>query len=179
MLFAHCPNSACPSSCLCLSIWICDGIEVPMNGFLLQCKFFHESLLDPKPQEYVWVQYMIHWLMGPACQWVNYLSTMEHWCLRNSIDFSNLVKWLFQNLRKEEPPEILFWGWGLTSGWQWGLCFRAPSSGQQGGLCSRAHSKAPSRGWQSSWQGGFHFRTLSRGRQGLLSGTCWVGRVMS
>lgn len=57
-------------------------MEYPPNRFLLQCQFIDENLVKPKPQERVWVMFMMYWINEPAHCWANYLITTKHSFLR-------------------------------------------------------------------------------------------------
>lgn len=46
-----------------------DGVTTQLDGFFLRCEFYNDILVEPKPTDWGWVQFMLSRLTGTARQW--------------------------------------------------------------------------------------------------------------
>lgn len=90
--------------------------------------FFNQYLVKPKPK---WVKHMIDWLIGPASQWPNYITIMNHPYFINLTMLGDMQKCLLrQPMRQPLSQGSWQWAtWWLWWSWLGNLHWISPSSG--------------------------------------------------
>lgn len=73
-----------------------DGIDNHLNGFLLRCQFYFESILNPKPEEKQWLIFLPSRFTGGARQWVELLITTGTMGLGIIAEFICLMRVIYE-----------------------------------------------------------------------------------
>lgn len=111
------------------------GTEFPKDGYLLQCQFYFEKLVDPKTSfDCEWLRFLLFWLIDQARQWDKDLVTQGHQSLWNTTKFAELLRWVFQQARHEPT-------------WRGGHQQHAPAWDRRGSLPCQDHATSPVFSW--------------------------------
>lgn len=76
-----------------------DGFAVYPVCYLLQCQLYFESLMEPKLDEYQWLEFLLSRLASPAHQWAEVPITKGTGGLSNVAEFVGLLRKVFDFTR--------------------------------------------------------------------------------